>query len=324
MDRRLRIGLVGAGAQMTDCLYPALSSVDDVVISGVCDVVPERARSLATWLTESDSFTDVEEMIARSAPDALVAACPPEGHEEVILRGLASGVPVFVEKPPAGSLASLEKLAAEARRQELVTGVGMNFRYTTAYVTLKETLESGAHGTPVSVNVTHVANKPRSSLWGRDLLGSVLLAQSVHPVDLVLDLLGDAEEADSVERQVGDRLSLAIHLRSSSGTLGSIVVATGAQRFHFRIEVVTDHGAVLSSTDLMDVTLRPADTTGDVGLRVLWSAGPLDRGHKRSGYVGELAAFCAAARSGAAFAPAVPDLLQTYSVMSGIGRGCLV
>ena len=314
----MRIGLVGAGAQMLDCLCPALRAVQNSQICGVCDVLPDKARLLADQIVGATAFASIEEMVAIGAPDVLVAACPPEVHEEVIAEALASDVPVFVEKPPAGSQEALYQLSVQTVRQGLVTGVGMNFRFSTAYLTLKEMLRSGEHGVPVFVSVTHVANKPRGSLWGKDPLWSVMLAQAVHPVDLVLDLIGSADSVDSAMHCLDDRLVLGIHMHSTSGALGSIVVATGAQRFHFRIEVTTDRGAVLSSSDLMDVLLRPADT-GDLGSRVTWNASPLDRGHKRAGYLGELAAFCDAARYRRPFAPAIGDLIPTYDVLSQIG-----
>jgi hypothetical protein len=136
-------------------------------------------------------------------------------------------------------------------------------------------------------------------------------------VDLVLDLLGGATAVDTVERRVDDRLALGVHLRAADGALGSVIVATGARSFHFRLEVVTDLGVVLTSTDLADVLLRPADG-GGLGPTVRWSASPLDRGHKRSGYYGELAGFCSAARSRTAFTPGLPDLIPTYEVLSQI------
>jgi phthalate 4,5-cis-dihydrodiol dehydrogenase len=318
--KQVRIGLVGAGAQMLDCLYPALLSVEDVTICGVCDVVQDRAVSLAGHISTAESFSEIGKMVSQTAPDVLIAACPPEGHEEILWAALADDVPAFVEKPPARSLGSLEELSSAIEAKNLATGVGMNFRYSTPYLAFKKLLDSGEHGRPVSVTVTHVANKPRASLWGYDLLWSVLLAQSVHPVNLVLDLIGKVERIESVEQRTGDRLFLGTQLRGSSGALGNVVVATGAQRFHFSIHVVTDLGAVLTSTDLMDVVLRPADT-GEQGAKVVWNASPLDRGHRRSGYASELGALCDAVRLGRPFSPDVPSLIPTYEVLTEVARG---
>lgn len=317
---KVRVGLVGAGAHMLDSLYPALLSLDGVAVCAVTDLAQARAAALAGQITSAEPFTDIGAMISKTAPDLLVAACPPEGHEAVLWEGLAHGVPTFVEKPPARSLASLEELSDGIRVKDLRTGVGMNFRFTTAYRTLRSLLDSGAHGRPVSVSVTHVANKPRTPLWDCDLLWSVLFAQSVHPINLVLDLIGDVERIESVEHRNGSRMCLATHLRSGDGVLGEAVVATGAQRFHFSIRAVTDLGAVISSTDLMDVVLRPAGT-GDQGAMVVWNASPLDRGHKRSGYAGELGAFCQTVRSGEAFSADVPSLIPTYAVLAEMGKG---
>ncbi|HET9894121.1 MAG TPA: Gfo/Idh/MocA family oxidoreductase [Streptosporangiaceae bacterium] len=318
--RRLRVGLVGAGNQMLDCLSPAIRSIDDAYVSGVCDLHLEKASFLAAQHAGAEAFSSIEKMVHVATPDLLVAACAPQAHEEVIAEALSSGLPVFVEKPPTATLEALRHLSDSAARKGLVTGVGMNFRFSTAYLTLKQMLLSGEYGRPVLVSVTHVANKPRQPLWERDLLWSVLLAQAVHPVDLVVDLIGSAEITDSVRHYRGDRLAIGIHLKSAGCAFGSIIVATGAQRFHFRIEVATDSGAVLSSSDLMDVLVRPADA-GETGSRVAWNASPLDRGHRRAGYAGELSAFCEAVRSGRPFTPALPDLIPTYEVLGEIGGG---
>jgi myo-inositol 2-dehydrogenase/D-chiro-inositol 1-dehydrogenase len=144
---------------MRDSLFPALRAVDSVVVCGVCDPLADRAESLAGQIVGATAFSTVEKMIALGTPDLLVGACPPEGHEEVVVESLASGLPVFVEKPPAGSLAALQRLADKAVARCMVTGVGMNFRFSTAYVTLKEMLRSGEFGTPVAVTVAHVASR---------------------------------------------------------------------------------------------------------------------------------------------------------------------
>ncbi|MGQ0777764.1 MAG: Gfo/Idh/MocA family protein, partial [Pseudonocardiales bacterium] len=250
-------------------------------------------------------------------------ACPPQAHEQIAAAAIAAGVPVFVEKPPATTITTLTELAKAANESGIVTGVGMNFRWAAPVRRIRALLDSGAYGHPTMITIRHVASKPRAPMWGLPLLRSFLLAQAIHPVDLLLCLAGEPVIDTHITRQVGSTGAMVgLQLGFSSGIVGSLVCGSHAARFESRIEVNTSSGATMSLTRLGELTvtggLVPPEIGDPRGWSQLWRPSPLDVGFDRTGFGAELAAFCHAATTGADFSPGLADLLPTYDILDRI------
>ncbi len=179
------MGVVGVGEQTTNHLLPALLALPKMRIAALVDPLRERRDSLADRIGVSAGFDSVAQLLAEGEVDAVVAACPPPAHEQIAEAAIAAGVPVFVEKPPAVTTATLVELADAAVASGVVTGVGMNFRWAAPVRRIRALLDGGAYGRPTAIVVRHVASKPRAPMWGLSLLRSFLLAQAIHPVDLL-------------------------------------------------------------------------------------------------------------------------------------------
>lgn len=320
----LRVGLVGAGAQATDSLIPAILGVPDAQLSAICDIDKRKASEVASHNGVRHVFGTLDAMLASVEIDAVVAACPPQAHEAIVYSAVEHRVPVFVEKPPATTTQIVGDLARELAEAGLTSGVGMNFRYATAYGHLRDLLRSGRFGQPVSLVLRHLANKPREPMWGLPLLRSVLLAQVIHPIDLVIDLLGAPDDCEAVVRRHADRYTIAAQLTGHDGWVASVVSGTATQRFHFALDVVTDQGAIVSCSDLWDVSVEGVaweEGQGD-GSRLpwtrRWSAGALERGYSRAGYQGEIRAFLGAVRAAEPHTPELADLLPAYTILDAI------
>jgi predicted dehydrogenase len=67
----------------------------------------------------------------------------------------------------------------------------MNFRWAASVRLIRVLLDSGSYGRPTTIAVRHMASKPRVPMWGLSLLCSFLLAQAIHPVDLLLQMFGE-------------------------------------------------------------------------------------------------------------------------------------
>jgi phthalate 4,5-cis-dihydrodiol dehydrogenase len=120
------------------------------------DPIRKRRDAMAKRLGVPASFHSVDHLLADGGIDAIVAACPPQAHEQIAAEAIAAGIPVFVEKPPATSTASLAELAKAASDSGVITGVGMNFRWARPVRRIRAMVDSGAYGRPVMVNVRHV------------------------------------------------------------------------------------------------------------------------------------------------------------------------
>lgn len=319
----LRVGVVGVGEQTANHLLPALLTLPAVRITALVDPIRERRDALANRIGVSSGFDSIAQLLAEGAVDAVVAACPPQAHERIAAAAIAARVPVFVEKPPATTITTLTELAEAAAESGVVNGVGMNFRWAAPVRRISALLDGGAYGHPTVITIRHVASKPRSPMWGLSLLRSFLLAQAIHPVDLLLCLAREPVIDIHVTRQIGSTGTMVgLQLGFDSGVVGSLVCGSQATRFESRIEITTSSGATMSVTSLGELTvtggLVPLEIGDPRGWSQLWRPSPLDVGFDRTGFAAELAAFCRAAAMGDDFSPGLADLLPTYDILDRI------
>ena len=314
--------MAGLGPQAREHLLPALLGLPQVRISAVADPAGSAREDMAERIGVRARFSRVEDLLASGEVDCVIAACPPQAHEEIAAECLQVGVPVFVEKPPALSLRSLSELAGLAVAADLLTGVGMNFRRASPIQYLTQVLAEGTYGQVELVSVRHVAGKPRTPMWGLDLWHSFLLAQAIHPIDLLLALAGSPPvTGTSTCRHGADSTTVAAQFDFDDGVLGTLVTGTQASRFEHRVEITTTTGATLRLDDLNDLSISGAASPGRLrGESRRWRPSPMHTGFERTGFAGELAAFVEAVSTGGGFSPSLADLIPTYQVMDQLSH----
>ena len=318
--RPVRVGILGAGEQSTAHLLPALLRLPDARITVLADPVTARRDRLAERLGVPVRLNNVAEVVASGQVDCIVAACPPQAHEQIAAAAIEAGVPVFVEKPPAVSTAALTELAAAAGTAGVLTGVGMNFRWAAPIHRLRQELTDPPHGTSSMISVRHVASKPTASMWDLPLWRTFLLAQAIHPIDLLLTLAGSpVVDIQPACRLAGSGIWLGLQLQHANDAISTLVCGNQAPRFEHRVEVTTTAGITATLNDLAELNIAGvnADHTGpgQRGTSSRWRPSPLDVGYYRTGFGGELAAFCAAVATGNQFTPSLADLVPTYRIM---------
>jgi len=313
----VRVGVVGAGEQASNHLLPALLRIPAVRVTALVDPDTSRREELADQLNIRHRLETIEQVLDSGQVDCIVAACPPQAHERIAAAAVQAHTPVFVEKPPATSSTALTDLAAAAAANNVLTGVGMNFRWAAPVRRLATMLRDGRHGTPSVITIRHVASKPTTSLWNLPVWQSFLLAQAIHPIDLLTTLAGgDVVDTQAACRHTRDGITIALQLHYSNGAIGTLICGNQAPRFEHRVEVTTTGGLTACLTNLTELAITPPTSPGEPrGATTQWRPSPLDVGYERTGFGGELAAFCHAVATGATFTPGLSDLLSTYQIM---------
>lgn len=308
------VALVGCGDHGARVLLPVLGALG-VRIAGVHDVDARRAEAVATqWAARRlASVTN-----ALEAADGIVCALPGPAHHDVVQEALAADRDVFVEKPPAMSLRQVEDLMGRERDSAARCTVGLNFRFSDGVQELRRIVSSGEYGGPVHVRVVHLARKPRRTLWGEPLDHSLFFAQGIHAIDLGHLFIGDAQVAAAHRLSVEIGVAIAATLTGRDGTRAEIIVGSCASALRHHVEVFTSSGAVLSLTDLSEITVMPGGATGrwrdaSQGRCVAWRRSPLATGHRTAGYEGEIAAFVAGVTEGRCnVAASLADAARTF------------
>ena len=197
-DRKLRVGVLGAGAFAEACHVPGLQSHPRAEVVAICGRRPERARALAERLGVPDVATDPDELCSRSDLDAITVCTPNASHTEQVLLALAHGKHVFCEKPLGLTVAEAEEMVRAARAGGRVHQVAFTYRYLHGVAELRRRVAAGDVGEPFLFRAHHEfwdGLRPDAPIGWRELRGpagaGVLYDSGSHFFDLARFLLGE-------------------------------------------------------------------------------------------------------------------------------------
>ncbi len=128
----LRIGVIGCGDFATRALWPSLRHAPvDIVYA--CARRPERAQHNKRVFGAQRATTNVDEVLADDTVTALLVIGPPQMQFELGMAALRAGKHIFIEKPPAPTLAQTIELAEAARVAGVQCQIGFQKRYAPGY-----------------------------------------------------------------------------------------------------------------------------------------------------------------------------------------------
>lgn len=149
MGEKVRVGVVGAG-QMGQCAHlRSYASLDECEVVALAELRPELARRVAAKYEVPAVYADHREMLESAEVDAIVASQQFQRHGSLLPELLATGLPVFCEKPLAGTIEAGEKIAAAESGGWLMVGYHKRSDPATMYAKariehLKDSGELGA------------------------------------------------------------------------------------------------------------------------------------------------------------------------------------
>ena len=126
---RIRVAVIGAGSLANKAHYPALAQLQDVELTGICDIDALKMRTTADRFCIPHCYLDYRQMLEDLELDAVYAIMPPHQLFDVAMDVLGRGRNLFIEKPPAVTTLQAECMARLAVRNNLVTAVGFQRRY---------------------------------------------------------------------------------------------------------------------------------------------------------------------------------------------------
>ena len=121
----MRVAFVGAGA-IARTHSALLADAAGTSVVGVCDPIVERAQARRGRAPRP--YADWEAMLDAERLDAVFVCSPPGGHAAAVAGALARGIPVYVEKPLARSLADGLAIVAAWEAAGCVCAVGYQWR----------------------------------------------------------------------------------------------------------------------------------------------------------------------------------------------------
>lgn len=312
----MKLGLVGTG-RIGTFHAETLRDLPDVAAVVVTDVDPVRAKQAAARL--GVEFAHDTDALFDAGIDGVVVTAATSAHPELILRGVAAGVPVFCEKPVAtdiaGTLDVIDRIAGSA----VPVQIGFQRRFDAGYAVARDAVASGRLGWVHTLRATTMDPAPPPAEYV-PTSGGFYRDCSVHDFDAIRFVTGHevtevyavgANRGADFFRAAGDVDTAAALLTLDDGTL-ALVSGTryNAAGYDVRLEVLGAEGDLAVGMDER-MPLRSAEAD------VQWPAGPaypgfLDR--FRVAYRAELAAFADVVAGRGPSPCTVVDALEAFYV----------
>lgn len=279
-------------------------------------------------LEDFPSIDDLDSALA-ARPDAVIVANPTALHLQVAIPAAEAGCHLLLEKPVSNSMDGVEQLKSVVRAGRSKVLVGFQFRFHPGLQLVKEFLESGAIGQPLSARAVYAEYLPGMHPWEdyhqsysarRDLGGGVILTLC-HPLDTLLWLLGDVDriwgfagQLNSFVIEVED--TAEIGLRFESGVLGSVRLDYNQRPPSHHLEIVGTQGTVCWDNRENTVRLYRADRDHEAGEpEDRWEMYPVAEGFERNDmFLAEMRHFLAVLKQGTEPLCSLEDGIKTLEL----------
>ncbi|WP_230480684.1 Gfo/Idh/MocA family protein [Sphingomonas sp. Leaf21] len=197
----MRVLVVGLGDIARKAYLPVLATRPDISLHLATrnrDVLHEVGRTFHA----AGLYTDLDTAFASGRFDAVFVHAATEAHPAIVRRSLEQGIPTFVDKPLADTLAEVEAIVALAERRGTLLTMGFNRRFAPSYATLAGT---GATQVVMEKHRHRQADTPRR----------VIYDDFIHVIDTLLFLAPGPVERTVIDAQVADGLLLSVALMLS-------------------------------------------------------------------------------------------------------------
>ncbi|MGP1395026.1 MAG: Gfo/Idh/MocA family protein [Inquilinaceae bacterium] len=328
MPDRLAVAIVGTGIGREHLAgFKALPDLYDV--AAVCDIDRNRAEALAAAFGVRRVETRLDALLGDPAIDVIDLCTPAHLHVRQIQAVLAAGQHVICEKPLAGSLAEVDRIAAMAASANGRLMPIFQRRFGGGVRKLRHLVDLGLTGRAYIATVeTHWQRGPDyyevawRGRWATEL-GGVNLTQAIHAHDLLTHVLGPIARVYAATRTAVNPIEVedcsAAVVEMADGSVATLSATLGAARQTSRLKFVFQNVTVESHADAYGFDTDPwqfiattpeRQSAIDVALR---GAEP---GHE--GFAGQFASFHAALAGNADPPVTVGDARRSLELVTAI------
>jgi myo-inositol 2-dehydrogenase/D-chiro-inositol 1-dehydrogenase len=185
----LKIGVIGTGAIGQDHIRRITNTLSGGQIVAVTDINLQQAReTVEKYGLQAEVHADGQSLIASKEVQVVLVTSWGPTHEEYVLAAIATGKPVFCEKPLATTADGCMRIVeAEVAAGKRLVQVGFMRPYDSGYRALKQVIDNGGIGDPLIVHCAH-----RNPAVGDSYKTDMAITDTViHEIDVLRWLLDD-------------------------------------------------------------------------------------------------------------------------------------
>ena len=316
MDK-IRIGFIGAGRHASNILYPSLRYAPIELVAVAALEEEETLRAARNFGAQRYYIGGFEEMLAKEKLDACIVAVKPPDYFHVLNGVLDAGLPIFCEKPGAGSVAEAIEIEQHAQRAGKPIQVGFMKRFAPAYRMAKDAMAKTDFGKPTAFVGKFVVG---GGLYPDEY--TYLVDNPIHMVDLARFFMGEVERVSVEKTDWGNnQWSYAVTMRFANNAVGMLHLAnTQSWRKHNEFVEVTGQAHFTSVDNVIRYQSHASDGPGEI-----WEPNPTVPSAQNAsvmltGYAYELIHFCNVVRAGIAPQVTIGDARRTLELIDEIYR----
>lgn len=233
-QKKIKVGVIGAGAIAHVAHFPSLASMEDVEMRAVLSGHFEKAQSAARQFGIANAVRDLDEFL-RQDLDCAVLLTPKTVRKEYLLPLLDAGLDVLVEKPLATTIAECANLANLSAKSGRIVMVAFNRRFSPVN---KGGIEAFGGIRPEYV----LAQKNREF---KEYRGT--LENAIHMVDMLRFILGEPTKVEAQARWIDpfkEDLCTA-QISFECGSVGLLGASRSAGQWFERIEMYGANKSVI-------------------------------------------------------------------------------
>lgn len=265
-ERRLRIGVIGAGGIARFAHLPNLKRNTRVDVVAVADIEVAKAQELAADFDIPNWYKSFEELLADPAVEAVTVATWPATHAEAVVAAAAAGKHVLCEKPIATTLEDADRMVKATEEAGVVFAMGYQHRFGAQLPLVRRLLDEGVVGRPMAMTQVGVGPSRHHVPWFLQKQiagGGVLMDWGIYTAHTILWLFGPVDSVYGItdifrpEVQVGDQLltdvdvedTVMATLRFHSGAMGSWYAAWAVTAGHHSMSIDGSAGSIKTARE---------------------------------------------------------------------------
>ena len=131
-QKKMRIGIIGAGSIAHSAHFPVFSSFEDVEVAAVLNRTYEKAEQACRQYGFGKAVKTFDEFLNQDL-DAAVLLTPKTVRKEYLVPLLEAKLDVLIEKPLASTMEECEYLAEASKNSGRIVMVAFNRRYSPVF-----------------------------------------------------------------------------------------------------------------------------------------------------------------------------------------------
>ncbi|MCC6697548.1 MAG: Gfo/Idh/MocA family oxidoreductase [Candidatus Hydrogenedentes bacterium] len=255
-DKKLRAGVIGAGAIAQACHLPGYARNKHVELAAFADPAMARHREVAGAFPGLRGYRSYQDMLKAEDLDVVSVCTPNSYHANATIAALEAGCHVLCEKPIATTLKEADRMIAGARAARRKLMVGFTHRLYSGPGTCHEMLAKKSVGKPFMIRVRFAHGGPYPG-WAKDkwfydpklAAGGAMLDMGIHAIDLCLWLMGPiaavSAKAATLVKKIAVDDNAVLLLEFASGALGYIEVGWTSKPGFVGFEIYGTEGSLI-------------------------------------------------------------------------------